>query len=295
MLTQSQNFLPIFPKININEYSQIHIIDIENLVGHKPRRGDQKQRENYVRKVNAKLDQYMSELYTSGSLFIISLGKEFHGLKKYRYKTDKSNNVYSIPSTGISGADEVLMTFLKDNLLSKKISPQTFSKNIYLATGDKDFLETSKSLSNQYTNLNLVLSEDSSFNKNLIQHFNKCIFLGNFESNEQKLNTFIKHYIYSALGKFNQIKSLALIKKINFTYVNKHEPGQQIIESSREGIKFKLYKNSLESDEYLYVLIELNNTSLKNNILDHQRQLEDSLTKVCRKEVKINFKKDSSI
>ena len=46
MLTQSKNFLPIFPKININEYSQIHIIDIENLVGHKPRRGDQKQKEN---------------------------------------------------------------------------------------------------------------------------------------------------------------------------------------------------------------------------------------------------------
>ena len=49
MLTQSKTSFQYF-KITINEYSQIHIIDIENLVGHKPRRGDQKQKENYVRK-----------------------------------------------------------------------------------------------------------------------------------------------------------------------------------------------------------------------------------------------------
>ncbi|MAV04090.1 MAG: hypothetical protein CMC31_00300 [Flavobacteriaceae bacterium] len=295
MLTQSQNFLPLFPKIDINEYSQVHIIDIENLVGDKPRRRNHQQRENYIRKVNTKLDQYMSEFRTPNSLFIISLAKDFNGLKKYQYKTNKLKNIYSIPSCGISGADNVLITFLKDNFLVKTDSIQNRLKDIYLATGDKDFLQTSKSLNKKFSKLNLVLSEGSSFNKNLIQYCQRCIFLGTFDSNEQKLITFIKHYIYSAIGKFDEIKTLDLIEKINFTYVNKYEPGQKIIESSKAGTKFKLYKNSKESDEYLNVVIELNKTPLKNNILDHQSLLQDALMKVLSKEVKINFKKKLSV
>ncbi len=295
MLIQSQNFLPLFPKIDINAYSQVHIIDIENLVGDKPRRRNHQQRENYIRKVNTKLDQYMSEFPTLNSLFIISLANDFNGLKKYQYKTNKFKNIYSIPSCGVSGSDNVLITFLKNNFLVKPQSTQMHIKELYLATGDRDFLETSKSLNKQFSNLNLVLSEGSSFNKNLIQYCQKCIFLGTFDSNEQKLNTFIKHYIYSAIGKFNEIKTLDLIKKINFTYINKYESGQKIIESSKEGTKFKLYKNSIESDEYLNVVIELNKTPLKNNILYHQDLLQDSLMKVCGKDVKINFKENSSV
>lgn len=293
MLIQGQNFLPLFPKIDINQYSQIHVIDIENIVGEKPRRGSFSRRDNYIEKVNSKLSQYVSKFSSNKSLFIISLTNEFCGLKNYQFKTNKLKNIYSIPAVGNSGADNVLIYFLHKHFLNNNINDQRFSKEIFIATGDKDFLPVSQLLSKKFGNVSLVLSEEGSFNKNLIQFFKKCIFMGNFETTEELISKFIRHYIYSALGKFSVKDTYELFENINFTFIHRFEPGQRIVETtSQDNAKnthLKTYHNETDSDDEIEISIQLKNTKFSNKILGFELGLQDSLSKICDKKIRVKF------
>ena len=289
MLLQKQNFLPLFPKIDVFKFDQVHLIDIENLIGDKPNRKEELRKLQYVEKVNEKLDSYIENNFNEKSVYLIGLSKDFAGSSNYKYKSNYIKNIFTIPSSGVSGADHVLIQYLNNNFLSQK----KYNGEIYIASGDGVFKHILVNLNELKLNTNLVLSENCSFNKQLIALCKKCIFLGNFNSNEEKIVKFIKLYIHSALGVFPEKLQYEVVKNIAITETSNFDPGQKIVEISvdKTGI-YKFYNNQNPVEKSLSIFMELENTKYLELIIELSDSLEQALNKVFDEHITIDFISD---
>lgn len=284
MLLQKQNFLPLFPKIDVFKFDQVHVIDIENLIGDKPNRNGNRKL-HYVEKVNEKIDSYIENNLNEKSVYLIGLSKDFAGSSNYKYKSNYIKNIFTIPSSGVSGADHVLIQYLNNNFLSKK----KYNGEIYIASGDGVFKHILVNLNKLKQNTNLVLSENCSFNKQLIALCKKCIFLGNFNSNKEKIDKFIKLYIHSALGVFPEKLQYEVVKNIAITETS-FDPGQKIVEISVDKTgTHKFYNNQNPVEKSLSISIELENTKYLELIIELRDSLEKALNKVFDEYITIDF------
>jgi len=289
VLLQKQNFLPLFPKIDVFKFDQVHLIDIENLIGEKPhRKGSRKL--HYIEKVNEKMDNYIKNNLSNKTVYIISLSKDFAANSTYKYKSKNFRNIFTIPSNGVSGADHVLIQYLNNNFVSQK----KYNGEIYIASGDGVFKHILVKLNGLKQNTNLVLSENCSFNKQLIELSKKCIFLGNFNSNEEKIVKFINLYIHSALGVSQEKLQHELVKNISITETSNFDPGQKIVEISvdKTGI-YKFYNNQNPVEKSLSIFMELENTKYLELIIELSDSLEQALNKVFDEHITIDFISDS--
>ena len=284
MLLQKQNFLPLFPKIDVFKFDQVHVIDIENLIGDKPNRNGNRKL-HYVEKVNEKIDSYIENNLNEKSVYLIGLSKDFAGSSNYKYKSNYIKNIFTIPSSGVSGADHVLIQYLNNNFLSKK----KYNGEIYIASGDGVFKHILVSLNKLKQNTTLVLSENCSFNKQLIALCKKCIFLGSFNSNKEKIDKFIKLYIHSALGVFPEKLQYEVVKNIAITETS-FDPGQKIVEISVDKTgTHKFYNNQNPVEKSLSISIELENTKYLGLIIELRDSLEKALNKVFDEYITIDF------
>ena len=294
MLLQKQNFLPLFPKVDVFEFNQVHIIDIENLIGYKPKRkGNRKF--HYIEKVNEKLDSYIKNNENNKTVYIIGLSKDLAATSTYKYKSNNFRNIFTISSSGVSGADHVLIQYLNKNFLSQK----KYKGEIYIASGDGVFKHILLKLNGLKQITNLVLSENCSFNKQLLELCKKCIFLGNFNSKEEKIVKFIKLYIHSALGifskegVFSEELKYELVKNIAITETSNFDPGQKIVEISVDKTgTHKFYNNQNPVEKSLSISIELENTKYLELIIELRDSLEQALNKVFEEYITIDFISD---